>query len=146
VLLALEANCPPDLVVSFDLSMQIDRRNEPRPDVVVIRPDHVDRSPVPVQDAILVVEVISPDSTLRDMRDKAEVYAAAGIATYWVIDPLHEHITLTEMLLATDGTYEVGVRTSEMFTTDRPWHITLDLPALTKRRTGLLERAGREES
>lgn len=48
VLLAVRANCPPEYVVSIDLSMKINRRNEPRPDVVALRPDHVDRSPVPV--------------------------------------------------------------------------------------------------
>src|SRR3712207_8400893 len=31
VLLALRANCPPEYVVSIDLSMRVDRRNEPRP-------------------------------------------------------------------------------------------------------------------
>src|SRR5687768_2371087 len=54
ILLALEANCPPEYVVSIDLSMRVDRRNEPRPDVVALRPEHVTRSPVPVGDAILV--------------------------------------------------------------------------------------------
>jgi Uma2 family endonuclease len=112
---------------------------------VVIRPDHIDRSPVPVSDAILAVEVISPDSSFRDMYDKAKVYAGAGIQRYWVIDPLHEHITLTEMLLAESGEYEVGVQTSDVFSTDRPWSVTLDLPALTARRAALLDRAGREE-
>ena len=37
VLLALDVNCPPEFLVSIDLSLQVDRRNEPRPDVVVIR-------------------------------------------------------------------------------------------------------------
>jgi Uma2 family endonuclease len=106
----------------------------------------VDRSPVPVTDAILAVEVISPDSTFRDMRDKARVYAAARIPTYWVIDPLHERITLTELRLADSGDYEVGVQTSEVFMTDRPWPVTLNLPVLTERRRALLDRAGGEEN
>lgn len=140
ILLALEVNCPPEYVVSIDLSMKINRRNEPRPDVVALRPRHVDRSPVPVEDAILAVEVISPDSTFRDMYDKARVYAHAGVATYWVIDPLRERMTLTEMVLGPKGEYEPAVHTDDVFTTERPWKVTIDLPALTARWAGLRER------
>ncbi|SDY54724.1 Endonuclease, Uma2 family (restriction endonuclease fold) [Micromonospora pattaloongensis] len=142
ILLALRANCPPEYVVSLDLSMKVNRRNEPRPDVVALRPDRVDRSPVPVEDAILAVEVVSPESTFRDMYDKARVYAHAGVATYWVVDPLHERMTLTEMLLGANGEYEVGVHTDDVFTTERPWKVTIDLPALTTRWAGLRERRG----
>jgi Uma2 family endonuclease len=93
---------------------------------------------VPVEDAILVVEIISPDSTFRDMYHTAHVYARSGVATYWVVDPLHEAITLTEMLLGQNGEYEFGVHTADAFTTERPWKVTLDLPALTARRATLL--------
>ena len=79
LLLTLRVNCPPEYLVSIDLSMRVDRRNEPRPDVVVIRRKHAGRSPVPVEDALLAVEVVSPTSTFRDMYDKAKVYAHAGI-------------------------------------------------------------------
>ncbi|HEX8628455.1 MAG TPA: Uma2 family endonuclease [Catenuloplanes sp.] len=140
VLLALEVNCPAEFVVSIDLSMRIDRRNEPRPDIVALRPDHITRSPVPVQDAVLAVEVISPESTFRDMYDKARVYAHAGVPTYWVIDPLHERMTLTEMVLGADGEYAIAAHTDEVFTTERPWQVTLDLPALTARRAALAQR------
>lgn len=141
ILLALEADCPPEYVVSIDLSMRVDRRNEPRPDVVALRPEHVTRSPVPVGDAILAVEVISPDSTFRDMYDKARVYAHAGVPTYWVVDPLHERMTLTEFVLGPTGEYEPAVHTDDVFSTERPWKVTVDLPALTTRWSGLRGRA-----
>ncbi|MFC6017421.1 Uma2 family endonuclease [Plantactinospora solaniradicis] len=137
ILLALRANCPPEYVVSIDLSMKVNRRNEPRPDVVALRPDHVARSPVPVEDAVLAVEVVSPDFTFRDMYDKARVYAHAGVPTYWVVDPLHERMTLTEMVLGPAGEYEPAVHTDDVFSTERPWKVTVDLPALTARWAGL---------
>lgn len=140
VLLALEANCPPEYVISIDQSLEVDRRNEPRPDVVVVRVEHAARSPVPVQDALLAVEVLSPSSTFRDMYEKSGVYARAGIATYWVVDALHPTMTLTEFLLGEDGAYRPGAHTDEVFTTERPWKVTLDLPALTARRARVLER------
>ncbi|MFY1690708.1 Uma2 family endonuclease [Plantactinospora sp. WMMB782] len=143
ILLALRANCPPEYVVSIDLSMRVDRRNEPRPDVVALRPEHVTRSPVPVRDAVLAVEVIPPDSTFRDMYDKARVYGHAGVPTYWVVDPLHERMTLTEFVLGPTGEYEPAAHTDDVFTTERPWKVTVDLPALTSRWAGLRDRAER---
>ncbi|MEU4640705.1 Uma2 family endonuclease [Micromonospora sp. NPDC049460] len=142
LLLALRVNCPADYLVSIDLSMRIDRRNEPRPDVVAIRREHADRSPVPVEDALLAVEVLSPTSTFRDLYDKAKVYAHAGVRTYWVVDPLHERMTLTEYTLGPTGEYEVVTHTEDLFVTERPWKVSVDLPALTTRRAGLLARDG----
>ncbi|TCB96156.1 Uma2 family endonuclease [Micromonospora zingiberis] len=142
LLLALEVNCPVEYLVSIDLSMRVDRRNEPRPDVVAIRREHADRSPVPVEDALLAVEVVSPSSTFRDLYDKARVYARAGVRTYWVVDPLHDKITLTEYVLSASGEYEVAAHTEDLFVTERPWKVSVDLPALTVRRAGLLVRDG----
>ncbi|WFE44494.1 Uma2 family endonuclease [Verrucosispora sp. WMMD1129] len=142
LLLALRVNCPPDYLVSIDLSMRIDRRNEPRPDVVAIRREHANRSPVPVEDALLAVEVIPPTSTFRDLYDKAKVYAHAGVRSYWVVDPLHEKMTLTEYTLSPSGDYEVAAHTEDLFVTERPWKVSVDLPALTVRRAGLMARDG----
>lgn len=142
VVLALEANCPPEYLVSVDQSLRVDRRNEPRPDVVAVRVEHAYRSPVPVQDAIIAVEVISPDSNFRDLVDKAKVYGGANVPTYWVIDPAQEQISLTEFVLEPEfGRYAIGRHTRDVFQTDTPWEITIDLPALSARRAALLKRA-----
>ncbi|WP_341719541.1 Uma2 family endonuclease [Micromonospora sp. FIMYZ51] len=142
LLLALEVNCPAEYLVSIDLSMRVDRRNELRPDVVAIRREHADRSPVPVEDALLAVEVVSPSSTFRDLYDKARVYARAGVRTYWVVDPLHDKMTLTEYVRGPSGEYEVATHTDDLFVTERPWKVSVDLPAFTARRAGLLANDG----
>ncbi|MFB9234295.1 Uma2 family endonuclease [Plantactinospora siamensis] len=142
LLLALETNCPPELLVTIDLSVAVDRRNEPRPDVVVIRREQANRTPVPVKDALLAVEVVSPTSTFRDMYDKAKLYAHAGVQTYWVVDPLHEKVTLTEYALGANREYDQVTHTADLFGTERPWKVSVDLPALTARRDGLLARDG----
>jgi Uma2 family endonuclease len=141
VAVALRTACPVEYVVSIDQSMRVDRRSEPRPDVLAVKVAEYGRTPVDIAAVILAVEIISPDSTFRDMYDKAHVYARAGVPTYWVIDPLHDKLTLTEMLLAERGEYEFGVHTEDVFTTERPWPVTLDLPALTARRADLRARA-----
>ncbi|SBT53176.1 Uma2 family endonuclease [Micromonospora auratinigra] len=138
LLLALRVNCPPEYLVSIDLSMRVDRRNEPRPDVVVIRRKHAGRSPVPVEDALLAVEVVSPTSTFRDMYDKAKVYAHAKVRSYWVVDPLQDRIALTEYALGANREYEQVGNTEDLFVTETPWKVSVDLPALTARRAALL--------
>ncbi|MFC0508510.1 Uma2 family endonuclease [Micromonospora costi] len=143
LLLALRVNCPAEFLVSIDLSMRVDRRNEPRPDVVAIRREHANRSPVPVEDALLAVEVVSPTSTFRDMYEKAKVYAHAGIGSYWVVDPLQERIALTEYALGADRQYEQVAHSEDLFVTERPWKVSVDLPALAARRNGLVDTDAR---
>jgi Uma2 family endonuclease len=142
LLLALEINCPPEYLVSIDLSMRVDRRNEPRPDVVAIRRERANVTPVPVEDALIAVEVVSPTSTFRDMYDKAKVYAHAGVRSYWVVDPLQERVTLTEYALGSGREYEQTAHTEDLFVTERPWKVSVDLPALTARRNALLATDG----
>lgn len=142
VLTALEENCPPEYIVSIDESLKVDRRNEPRPDVVAVHVKHANRSPVPVEDAVIAVEVISPDSNFRDMVEKAKIYGGATIPTYWVIDPSKEDISLTEFVLEpAEGRYAIGLHTREVFTSETPWSVTLDLPALSARRAAIREQA-----
>ncbi len=58
--------------------------SDPQPDVMVVAGRFEDYSDHP-STALLVVEVA--DSTLaRDSTTKAELYAGAGVADYWVID------------------------------------------------------------
>lgn len=139
---AVEANCPPEYFVSIDQSLRIDERNEPRPDVVAIRVEQLDRTPVPVEDAILAIEVVSPHSEFRDLYDKAKAYAAAGIGTYWVVQQVPDALSLTEMVLNREaGLYKTGRWTTEVFSVSQPWEITVDLPALSTRLAALRERA-----
>jgi Uma2 family endonuclease len=139
LLLALEAACPADLMVVTDLSLRIDARNEPRPDVVVIDRKLVSVSPVPVEAAVLAIEVISPDSTVRDLHSKPRLLARAGLPHYWVLDPFHsEGIVLAVFRLGSDGQYSLVTETRQAFETDVPFPVTVDLPALDARRKMLL--------
>jgi Uma2 family endonuclease len=140
--LAVRANCPPEFFVSMDQSLKVNQRNEPRPDVVGIRVEHYGRTPVPIEDAVLAVEILSDHSHWRDTVEKSVLYAKAGIATYWVIDQLGEdEISLTEMILDRERMrYTLTGNETGVFTVTEPWPITIDLPALTARRTTILNR------
>jgi Uma2 family endonuclease len=139
--LAMEVDCPPDLIVVPDMSLKIDYRNEPCPDIVVARLGHAEETPLPVEDAVLAVEIVSPTSHVRDTYAKLRAYAAAGVPRYWIVDPLYdEGIVLSEYRCSAGGVYELVSTTDKVFTTEEPYPITIDLPALTTRRNAILER------
>jgi Uma2 family endonuclease len=130
--LMLRPHCPPDFTPIVDLSIAVDGRNEPRPDVVVLRKALALRTPAPVDGALLVVEVISPTSHFRDMQAKWKVYAANGVGTYLVVDPTFRGgIMLTEFRLGEGGQYDAITSTNQVFTTEVPYPITVDVRALT---------------
>ena len=40
----------------------------------------------------LVVEILSPGNSKREMKEKFDLYESAGVLEYWVIDPDHEMV------------------------------------------------------
>jgi Uma2 family endonuclease len=139
----IEPNCPRGYDVVMDVSLTVDRQNEPRPDVVVARKAHGMRSPAPIEGSLLLVEVISPTSHARDMYAKAKLFAAAGVKHYWIIDPSFEGgVVLTELSIGADGSYEIAASTNKVFTTDLPFPITVDVPILTAVRDDYRHESG----
>jgi Uma2 family endonuclease len=69
-----------------DDPVNVDERNEPEPDLTVLRVplNELGRKPRP-EDALLVIEVAA--SSLRfDLSTKADLYARVEIPDYWVLD------------------------------------------------------------
>ncbi len=63
------------------------------PDVMYVAHEHLDRLKLTSLEgpADVAVEAVSPDSEVRDRRDKFLEYQAAGVPGYWLIDDLrHE--------------------------------------------------------
>jgi Uma2 family endonuclease len=52
----------------------------------------------------LVVEILSPGNSAKEMRDKKALYEEAGVCEYWIVDPERE--TITRFNLPADGPYE----------------------------------------
>lgn len=42
----------------------------------------------------LVVEILSPGNTKREMKDKFELYEEAGVREYWLVHPLDESVQI----------------------------------------------------
>lgn len=66
---------------------------------VTAHPNHLEGPPD------LIVEIVSPESRLRDYFDKRLEYQAAGVSEYWVLDPTYQTIDLHR--LNASGVYEV---------------------------------------
>lgn len=78
--------------VRVQLSLITNFDTDPQPDVCVVRgsPRASSRD---VADALIVVEVAN-SSRGYDLGDKASLYAAAGVADYWVTDLIHDRVVV----------------------------------------------------
>lgn len=75
---------------------------------------------------LLAVEIISPDSVFRDTHVKRLEYAAFGIPSYWIINPLADKVGLIEFRLEHGHYHEVAeAYGEEVFETDFPFPIKL---------------------
>lgn len=107
------------LTLFSGLLMRLPRRPSGRvPDVTYVSTERMNRLFDTYMDGPvdLAVEVVSPDSTRRDYRDKLAEYEGAGLREYWLIDPLQSRAWF--YVLRADGQYretlpdDAGIYTS----------------------------------
>lgn len=75
--------------VSREMSIVLGPRQRPEPDLIVIHADaEVDSQATwyPAEAVALAVEVVSPESEIRDRERKPELYAQAGIPHFWRVE------------------------------------------------------------
>ncbi|MDF6020539.1 Uma2 family endonuclease [Streptomyces sp. JH34] len=85
----LRSSAPRDLKIVREMTVVLDRRNAPEPDVCVVRAEAVtgrELTRFEAADVLLAVEVVSPDSEARDRDTKPQKYAAAGILNFWLVE------------------------------------------------------------
>ncbi|MFD0888113.1 Uma2 family endonuclease [Streptosporangium algeriense] len=78
-----------DLRVRREMTVTLGERQRPEPDVMVVRAEAVkgpEQTTYRPADVVLVVEVVSTESEIRDRRRKPELYAEAGIAHFWRVE------------------------------------------------------------
>ncbi len=109
-----------------------DQDNKPEPDVAVMRKAvtaYLQQHPAP-EDLLLVAEV--SDTTLAfDLKEKARLYACAGISEYWVID-IAGRRAVVHRQPATDGYREINEYAEE------EWLSTMARPEVEVRVADLL--------
>ncbi len=76
------------------------------PDILFVAKGHLERLKESYLDgpADLVIEIISPESRLRDRGEKLAEYELAGVREYWLIDPDEQRADF--YILGDDGRYD----------------------------------------
>ena len=94
-------------VLAAPLRVQLWEGKFREPDIVFLLAEHADRRGDRFwRGADLVMEVVSEDDPDRDVVQKRDEYARAGIAEYWIVDPRDRTITVLA-LETTAGSYRV---------------------------------------
>lgn len=85
----LRSTVPERLRVRREMTVVIDRRQGPEPDISVVEAKAVsgnEETHYQAGDVVLVVEVVSPDSERRDRERKPQLYAQARIPHFWRVE------------------------------------------------------------
>lgn len=94
----LREAAPSGWYVDMEMSVKVNDRNRPEPDVIVFdaaaESDDLSESFYNAEDVLLAVEVVSPESIERDHEVKPRKYAAAGIRYYWLVEQDGESVVV----------------------------------------------------
>jgi Uma2 family endonuclease len=84
---ALKQQAPEGVLVGREMTIRLDARNRPEPDVLVVTALYDrDRTWFAPEEVRLVIEVVSPESAHRDRTVKLHKYAQARIPHYWCVE------------------------------------------------------------
>jgi Uma2 family endonuclease len=121
LIFVLEQACPEDLVVFPNVNVLFGAASAFEPDVVVASPPGIGGARL-LRAPLLAVEILSPDSALRDLSLKKAAYERFGVPSYWVVDPDLDRPALRAFEL-TQGTYTevANVAGDQVFHAQRPF-------------------------
>lgn len=136
---ALLDQAPADLDVLREMTIRLDERNRPEPDVLVF-PAEANTGPRQTwfrpEDVVLAVEVVSDDSLQRDREVKPRKYAAAGVRHFWRVEADEEGVPVV-YVYELDPALKVYVPTGihrDKLTLTVPFPLEIDLTAINRRR------------
>ncbi len=121
-------NAAPDelmVLTGPGINFNAERTHHRIPDLAVIRTTDAE-SPYLTRPPLLAIEIVSPESVIRDNHTKRHEYAEFGIMSYWIISPAPDKPGLIELHLENGDYREVTqVFGEEVFETDLPFPIKL---------------------
>ncbi|MDH6568237.1 Uma2 family endonuclease [Streptomyces sp. SAI-208] len=136
---ALLRQAPDHLDVDREMTVRLDAKNRPEPDLVVFPVDAVtgpNQTWYEPDDLVLAVEVVSPDSRERDREVKPRKYAAAGVPHFWRVEQDENKglpvVYVYELDPATKSYGLTGIF-HERLKVSVPFDIDIDLTAVDKR-------------
>jgi Uma2 family endonuclease len=132
LLFALTEQAPAGVEVEREMTIRLDERNRPEPDLLVTTtPYEPNRTCYVPDEILLVVEVVSLESAHRDRNVKLRKYAEAGIANYWRVEDQDGSpvVHAYELDGPTRSYVATGIHRHELRTTT-PFALKLDLDGL----------------
>jgi Uma2 family endonuclease len=133
---SLRRATPPDLRVRREMTVTLDRKQRPEPDVVVVHADALrglGQTTFMHGDVVLAVEVVSPESRTRDHERKPMLYAKAGIEHFWLIEREDtKPVLYTYHLDPIKPEYEKTGTFEGAFKLDSPYPIEIDFGELVR--------------
>lgn len=136
---ALLDQAPADLDVLREMTIKLDEKNRPEPDVLVF-PVGANTGPRQTwfrpEDIVLAIEVVSDDSVQRDREVKPRKYAAAGVRHFWRVEADEEGVPVV-YVYELDPALKVYVPTGihrDKLTLTVPFPLDIDLTAINRRR------------
>jgi Uma2 family endonuclease len=135
----LSAAAPPEFAVQWEMTVTLGSKQRLEPDVMVtwaaaeVSDDQSDFKP---EDVLLVVEVVSNESRLRDRERKPALYAGAGIRRFWRVENLDGRPTLYmyELDPATRSYVGTGI-VRDPVSVDEPFPVEIDLTGINVPKT-----------
>ncbi|MBC2905421.1 Uma2 family endonuclease [Streptomyces cupreus] len=131
---------PDELDVIREMTIKLNKRNRPEPDVLVFRAG-ADTGPKQTwyrpEDVVIAIEVVSEDSEDRDREVKPRKYAQAGIPYYWRVEE-NEGLPVVYVFELDTATQAYGLTGifHDKLTLSAPFPIDIDLTAINRRRRG----------
>ncbi|MEV7776165.1 Uma2 family endonuclease [Kitasatospora sp. NPDC086791] len=129
---ALEDAAPTGWQVWREMTVRLDRRNRPEPDLLVVDERGVTgpkQTFCEAVDVLLAVEVVSEESEERDRGAKPRKYAAAGIKHFWRVESDDDGkpiVHVYELDPATPAYVITGIYHKQL-KVDRPFPVEIDL-------------------
>lgn len=129
----LRLAAPEELKVEREMTVVLDRRNGPEPDVCVVRSEaatSLEQTRFDAADVLLAVEVVSPDSEARDRDTKPRKYAAAGIPYFWLVEMAgtnHHPVVRVYELDPLSKTYALSGIHHDRLKVGTPYDIDIDI-------------------
>lgn len=130
----LGEQAPEGHAVDREMTVLLDPKNRPEPDVVVSTTAYQDdQTWLPAADVELVIEVVSPESEQRDKKMKPARYADAGIRNMWIVEQeVNGAVAVSVYELDEVATAYTRTQVARgTLTTPLPFPIKLDLTTLT---------------
>jgi Uma2 family endonuclease len=130
----LAGAAPPEFAVHTEMTVTLGPKQRPEPDVLITwatAEKSNDQSDFEPADVLLVAEIVSNESRVRDRERKPQLYAAAGIKIFWRIENVDGKpvVYAYELDPATKQYVATGVHRDRLIA-DWPFAIDLDLTGI----------------